>query len=251
MNASSTSAGWSGPRIAVLIGVATIVQTAVVLQVGLVPDIPLKTTRPRGQVSMLWTTGQVEAAFEGVPGARLDVLERDGADAFQRVARQSVPPPEYRLAEWREPKRWLTNPVALPRVETASAVTMTHSLEAAHSPLPGVPTRPLVAEQTRVTVEGGLAGRPWRSRPVPGAWTGGETPGITRMEIAVNPQGWVVMAQVIESSGSKSADDAARRAVASALFAPVPGASRRPEFVLAQLEWGQVSVHWTLPAAKP
>lgn len=251
MNASSSSPGWSGARIAVLTGIATVVQTVVVLQVGLVPDIPLKTARPRGHVSMLWTTSQVAAAFEGVPGSRLDVLERDSADAFQQVARQSVPPPEYRLAEWREPNRWLTNPVVLPTVESAPAVTAAHPLDTAHPPLPGVPTRALVAGQTRVTVAGTLAGRSWRSRPVPGAWSGGESPGVTRMEIAVNPQGWVVMARVTESSGSKAADEGARRAVSAALFEPMAGATRRPEFAPSQLEWGQVTVDWAAPGTKP
>jgi hypothetical protein len=245
MNPPGPTLGWSNARLAWSIVLLTAVQCAVVLRFGTVPEIPLPRSAPHGRTTLLWSTDQMEQAFVGVPRSRRDVLERDPGDAFQSVALRSVPAPEYRLAEWREPDRWLTNPPVLRPVDVARPALPDSS--AASTPPPRVLARPAASQQTRMLLGGALSGRAWLKPPVLGPWPGPESPGVTRLEAAVNPQGWIVVLRVSDGSGSRDADDAALAAFRSALLVPEPGAPKRPSFDATRLAWGTVTVAWGLP----
>ena len=176
---------------------------------------------------------------------------QDAGDAFQQVALDSIPKAEYRLQEWQEPTRWLTNPAVLIPVRVRAVEESERELTAARPPVPATPVRSLVSRETLVESQGTSLKRGWKREPVLGPWTGSEVLGATRIDIAVNPQGWVVLAQVVESSGSREADELARQAVRAALMNTLPDAGKRPEFDAARLESGSVTVHWsTQPALR-
>ena len=251
MNPGTTSSGWSVTRMGMLAALLTAVQFAVVVNLGRVPDAPPRVITGPAQTMLVLEEGLVEEVFAGVPRSRLDVLAQGRNDAFQAVALGALPKAQYRLAEWREPTRWLTNPVALPPVRVPLVTAASRELSAARPALPASEVRGLVSTQTLLEVTGKAATRAWKEAPVLGPWTGSEVLGATRLDVAVNPQGWVVLIQVAESSGSKVADDVARQAVRQSLFHPVPGAKRRPEFGSTNLDWVSVAVQWsTQPALR-
>ncbi len=237
--------GWSWLRMALLALVLTAVQAVLVVSVGRVPNLSRPIAARTGEAMLVLDAAQVENLFAGVPRSRLDVFGRDPGDAFQTVALRSLPRPEYRLAEWREPTRWLTNPSIFPSVRVPTAVGGDRELSAARPSVPATPVRSLVSTQTLIEVRGRSKAREWKIPPTLGPWTGSELLGSTRLDVAVNPQGWVVLSQVTDSSGAKAADGLALMAVRKAQFQPVPGAGRRPEFGSAQLEWVTVDIHWT------
>lgn len=249
MKADVQPAGWSSTSLATAIVVLTALQAAIVLRFGSVPEIPLYHLPSPGITTLLWDPRQVGAAFVGVPTARHDVLEQDPQDPFQAVARLSIPSAEYQLAEFRDPTRWLTNPPALRPpiiVEPASAATTTpRSLP----PPLSADARPVASRATLVVRGGGLSRRAWLQEPVLGPWPGPDSPGTTRLEAGVNQQGWIVVLRVSESSGSAEADDRARKVILQSLFAPGPGAPKRPSFKAADLSWGTLSVEWGMTQA--
>lgn len=245
MSAGASNAGWSAARMSLLAAVLTGVQFAVVVNVGRVPDAPPRVITGPAQTMLVLEDALVEEAFAGVPRSRLDVLAQDRSDAFQEVALRALPQAEYRLAEWREPTRWLTNPVAMSAVRVPSVMSGGREMSAARPPVPPSAVRGLVSTQTLVEVAGSAATRAWKLPPVLGSWNGTEVLGSTRLDLGVNPQGWVVLAQVVESSGSKAADDVARQAMRQALFQPLPGARRRPDFGSTNLDWISVTVQWS------
>ncbi len=245
MTPAQPTMGWTHGRMAWGILLLTAAQAVVVLRFAGVPDIPLPRSSAGSTTVLLWTREQSEAAFTGVPGARRDVLERDPADPFQVVAQRSLPAPQYRLAEWREPDRWLTNPPSMRPVPFPWA-TVPGALASVAIPA-RVDARPAASRQTVVLPGGGLAGRPWLQSPILPPWPGQESPGVTRLEVAVNPQGWLVVLRVAESSGSREADDAALAALRNAVFQPWPGAAKRPSFDTGGLTWGSLTIAWGLP----
>ena len=250
MSTAPQNLGWPTSRLAFAIFFVTAFQAFVVLRFAQVPAIPLLARPPMAATTLLWDPAQVEAAFAGVPANRRDLLERDPSDAFQSIARRSVPKAEYRLAEFRDPARWLTNPPALDVVGTPAPIPLP-------IPSPSTPERlgvtvPDATPSSTVVVTGGtLARRPWLKPPVLGPWQGTETPGTTRLEVAVNPQGWIVLLRVSESSGSREADDIACRAIRESLLSPAPGAAKRPAFSTQSLEWGTFTVEWASPSRQP
>lgn len=245
MSAAAPNRGWPLPRIFLGIALLTAAQAAIVGWVGLVPGPPPARTATAPETTLLWDATHREIAFAGVPPSRLDTFARHPSDPFQSVASGSLPRTEYRLAEWREPLRWLTNPVVLNSVAAKAPPTPPRPISAARPPVPTPEVRPLVATQTTVQVSDNAATRAWLKPPALGPWEGSELPGTTRIEAAVNPQGWIVMARVTESSGVKAADEQARQAVKAALFKPEPGAPRRPAIGSTNVAWTTITINWT------
>ncbi len=248
---SGPTAGWSRTRLLLSAAVLTAVQFVVVVNVGQVPAPPQALPADAGDAMLVLDDDQAAVVLAGLPRARLDVFGQDAGDAFQQVALGSIPKAEYRLQEWQEPTRWLTNPAVLVAVRVRAVEESKRELTEARPPVPATAVRSLVSRETLVESHGTTLKRGWRTEPVLGTWTGSEVLGATRIDIAVNPQGWVVLAQVVESSGSREADELARRAVRAAVMNPLPGAGKRPEFDAARLESGSVTVHWsTQPALR-
>lgn len=241
--------GWTRLRLAVAILLLTTLQAVVVLRFSAVPDIPLPAHPPSSQTSLLWSPSHVESAFTGVPKARRDLLERDPDDPFQFVARRSIPKAEYQLAEFRDPTRWLTNPPPLQPVPLPSVPSQPTVLP--NPPLPAPQALPIVPRRSLVLTGGPLAKRPWLKPPSIASWPGPDSPGTTRFEVAVNPQGWLVVLRISESSGSREADDLGRESLLPALFTPLPGAPKRPSFDAAQLTWGTLTIEWGLRPIDP
>lgn len=238
--------GWANTTLGWGIVLLTAAQTVVVLRFAGVPEIPLPRSSARATTVLLWNREQVHAAFMGVPETRRDVLEQDVRDAFQSVAQRSLPAPQYRLAEWREPSRWLTNPPPVPPVSAAPA-PISHESFPTLASAPKTDARPAASRQTSILAGGALADRSWVKSPVIAPWRGPENPGVTRFEAAVNPQGWIVVLRVSEGSGSREADDAALAALRDSLLSPLPGAPKKPSFEAASMAWGTLAIHWGLP----
>jgi TonB family protein len=231
-------------RMALLALCLTVVQAVLVVSVGRVPDLTRPIVRKSPEAMLVLDAAHVENLFAGVPRSRRDVFGRDPDDPIQAVALRSLPRPEYRVAEWREPTRWLTNPSTLQAVRVPDVKPSALELTATRPRVPATWVRSLVSTQTLIEVHGRSEARRWKLPPTLGPWTGSELLGSTRLDVAVNPQGSVVLSQVSESSGSRAADEQALEAVRKAQFQPVPGAGRRPEFGSTQVEWVTVNVHW-------
>jgi hypothetical protein len=228
--------------------ILTVVQALVVGSLGRVP-VP-KTRPPTAPIhaSLVWDPSLVADLVSGIPRSRLDVFERDPGDPFQRIAISTLPPPQYRSAEWREPTRWLTNPVAWSGIRPNPVLPTIRSTDSTDSTRPRFPesgVRSLAPTNTVTEVIGDLALRAWNTPPVTRPWPGTELLGTTRLHVAVNPQGWIVLIEVAESCGSGEADDLARQTIRQALFKPLNPSSPRPEFETSILEWGTVLVHWS------
>ncbi len=250
MKARPGDPGWPASRLAVAIVLLASLQAFVVLRLAHVPAIPLHAVNPIPRTTLLWHPAQIESAFAGVPANRRDLLERDPSDPFQSVAKRSSPKADYRLAEFREPTRWLTNPPSLPHIAAPPVPPspLPSSPIAAHPPV----SVPGASPGSTLVIPGqSLAQRRWLKPPVLGPWQGTEIPGTTRLDVAANPQGWIVLVRVSESSGSREADESARRAIKEALLSPEPNAARRPTFAANELQWGSFTVEWALPPSQP
>lgn len=237
--------GWSSAKVVWFAVVCTVVQAVVVLRLARVPrTVPGGIADPP-QSLWAWDAAGAGMALAGGFARHPDPFGDDPKDPFQAVARSAVPRTSYRFAEWTAPPQWLTNPLAMPVVPAVpGAVRGRDSLEG-RPPVPRLPAAPLTAGRTTVAAETGLAARAWEKPPEIGPWEGVESPGDTRVELMVNPQGWVVLARVVESSGVRGADELARRALLEARLRPLPGAPRRPGFAASELSAGQVVVRWS------
>ncbi len=245
MNVSEPAQGWTTSRLVLGALVLTLAQAAVVSRVGRVPT-PI--TRPPAaalEAWLVWDPVLVDEAFAGVPQSRLDIFGRDPLDAFQKVAVSALPPPRYRSTEWREPTLWLTNPVSWSGIRPVPPVVGTVLSDSTRPAFPQSGVRNLAPTNTFVEVTGDLVSRAWKTAPLTRPWPGTEQLGSTRLNLAVNPQGWVILVKVAESSGSREADELARGMVSKALFKPDSSAATQPEFGAEQLSWGTVLVHWS------
>lgn len=245
MNSPPPALGWTPARLVLGALALTMVQAVVVSRLGKVPASITRTAPAALEAWLVWDPALVAEAFAGVPQSRLDTFGRDPLDAFQKVAVSTLPPPRYRSAEWREPTRWLTNPVAWSGIRTVPAVVGTTPSDSTRPAFPKSGVRNLAPTNTLVEVTGGLVGRAWQTAPETRPWPGTEQLGSTRLNLAVNPQGWVILIEVAESSGSREADEAARGMLSKALFKPDPSALAKPEFGADHLSWGTVLVHWS------
>ncbi len=238
-------AGWSAGKLAWLAVACTAVQLVVVLRLGRVPRTVQGSLGTPPRSGWVWDAVGANAALSGGFGAHSDAFGDDPRDPFQAVARAAMSRPTYRFAEWTAPPRWLTNPPAWSMVGAVPAPVEPRSPSAVRPPAPVGSTLPLVADRTTVGAEGGLASRAWDKAPEIGPWDGVELLGSTRLEVLVNPQGWVVLARIVESSGLRAADDTARRALSEARFRPLAGAAKRPGFAPDELTAGFVTVRWS------
>ncbi len=236
---------WTGGKLLWFAVACTAVQLLVVVRLGRVPKTVRGSLGEAYRSGWAWDSSSSSAVLAGGFGAHPDAFADDPTDPFQSVARSALPRPTYRFAEWTAPARWLTNPPTVPGVTAVPATIATRPAEGVRPTLPTRPTLPIVADRTAVAVEGPMAARAWDKAPEIGTWDGVELLGSTRVEILVNPQGWIHVARVVESSGLRAADEAARRAVLEARLRALPGAPRRPGFGPGDLTGGIVTVRWS------
>jgi TonB family protein len=245
VNISAPTEGWTTARLVLGAAVLTVVQALVVSRLGQVPKPIIRPPSDPVEAWLVWDPVLVAEVFAGVPQSRLDIFGRDPLDAFQKVAVSALPPPRYRSTEWREPTLWLTNPVAWSGIRPVPAGIGPIPSDSTRPAFPQSGVRNLAPTNTLVEVTGDLVARAWKTAPVTRPWPGTEQLGSTRLDLAVNPQGWVILVEVAESSGSREADELARGMVSKALFQPDSRAGARPEFGVEQLSWGTVLVHWS------
>lgn len=116
---------------------------------------------------------------------------------------------------------------------------------------PAGPTTRMTRDTAWVELIGDLASRRLSGPLQWGAWTEGDTPQPTRIELAVDPRGGVLTARILATSGSRPADLAALQAIRSARFEPLPGTGRADLLGADRLTWGVVSLHPTPGPATP
>lgn len=90
---------------------------------------------------------------------------------------------------------------------------------------------------------GGLASRRMTRPPTVPAWTEGDLPQPTRIELAVDARGGVLTARILATSGSRPADLAALEAARSTRFEPLPDSGRNDLLRADRLAWGVMSLH--------
>ena len=240
----SVSRGWPTSRIVWTAILCTVVQTGIVLGLGKMPRTVPTRWEPAGQMMWVWDAKSAATVLQGCVAAHPDAFGDDPRDPFQAVAARALPRPAYRFAQWSAPPQWLTNPPSAPAVLMDPVPVRPRSYAVAKPALPADPLLTLISTQTFASVPGSLSARAWERAPRLGSWAGTEVLGSTRMEVLVNPQGWVVAAEVAESSGSRVADETARQSLLEARFRALPGTSRRPDFNPATLTRGAVLIQW-------
>ncbi len=241
---------WSGSRVVWVTVAFTVLQTSIVLRWGKAPTFSHGPAEVAGGSAWVWDAPSAAAILQGSFGAQPDAFGDDPRNPFQAIARNSLPRPTYQFAQWSAPPLWLSNPPLAAVVAPFPAPLVPRSDAVAQPSLPGGVASPLIATQTLAAVAGSLSSRAWERPPQLGSWSGPDLLGSTRIDVWVNQQGWVVAAQVGESSGLRAADETARQALLDARFLAVPGASRRVDFAPGSLTAGAVIVQWhTQPPA--
>lgn len=164
-----------------------------------------------------------------------------GQDAFTRAARRAIPPTEYHAPEYRDDPVWLPAPSEFrsPRISAP--------------PGPALFTPPLRLAGERVAAPF-LPGKSWveirsgqrrLAQPVTlSSWATTEVLRPTVVEVAVNPDGDVLSARLIESNGMAAADEEAMRVARAARFQPIETESDwlSPSDVITG--WEQLTFHW-------
>ncbi|HTI69866.1 MAG TPA: energy transducer TonB [Candidatus Limnocylindria bacterium] len=158
--------------------------------------------------------------------------------------------------------RWLPKSVvpsvvreAKPNFLGASRTTSLGPLAAVTTPAPaGVsiekPARlpaevsPVAVGQTDAVIGPTLALRRPENLVGLAPWQGEGLPGVTRVDVAINAFGEVLLASVAESSKSKNMDDLAIAMVRSWRFKPLAGAKSESAYDAKQLVWGVVTLQW-------
>lgn len=167
-------------------------------------------------------------------------------DGFSGAAARLRPGQSYALAEFRANPEWLRmdrsgrrlgESVPLPPIQPRPD----------RLPVPAIPLSlrpaPLVPTNTVVTADPSLAGRSLREM-VAVVPPSGEVLPAAVVEVAVNPWGQVVVARLVDSSGSPAADRLALSAARSARFDALSGRLKSEGSVFTELQWGRLTFNW-------
>lgn len=165
-------------------------------------------------------------------------------------------PLDYQPAEWFEPVQWLsldTNTLGatFSRFVESSRIIPTPSADRPLPPLlryePNYPNDP-VATESRLRLEGDLAGRALLTPIALKSWAHSEMLSNTVVEAMVDPDGFTLSAVVVGESGLREADLYALQMASDARYRPLPRARRTTGRPGTPLMWGQLRFEWhTLP----
>jgi TonB family protein len=176
---------------------------------------------------------------------------------FSGGAWLSLPPPHFRFFEWSEEPSWLPFSIQPPGAVLNRAIELdslsAQSTLARPEPEPTLPeSRPLATgpAQSRLWLEGDLAGRRLLKPIELPSWRYKDLLTNSVVQVVVNPEGWPVSAPVLlSSSGYRDADEYALQQARTARFESStpsgPGTTPSPT---ARLSWGRLVFAWhTLP----
>ena len=99
-------------------------------------------------------------------------------------------------------------------------------------------------------MRGGLVDRPLAVALDVPSWVSAEPLSATVVELAVTPEGDVLLARAVVPCGMKAADDAAVALARSARFAPKGETPRTGDLATTELAWGELVFHWRVRAAE-
>jgi TonB family protein len=111
-------------------------------------------------------------------------------------------------------------------------------------PLQSYQSPPLVAETTQVIFDPRIKDRSPTNLPALPVWRGQQLPLRTRIELSIDPWGYVAGLHVAESSGSKEMDNLGSEVVRQWRFRPAFGADFDHPYNPASLARGIVTLNW-------
>ena len=172
---------------------------------------------------------------------------------FSGAAGRALPRGDYELAEFTEPPTWLAvDPVArragsVPQLAAPPAPSRSEAVPVLEG---GPPAPALLSGTSQATVRGGLVDRPLAAALDVPSWTSAEPLSATVVEIAVTPEGDVLLARAMVPCGMKAADDAAVALARTARFAPKGATPRTGDWATTELAWGELVFQWRVRAAE-
>lgn len=254
MNTTSTMPppGWTPTRRAVVSLVLAGVLAAGVAGLTRWPELP--SPPPPGSARL-----HLDLGHDGAMASSF-VLEADPTQfalsdphGFSGAAERALPRGDYELAEFTEPPTWLSvDPLArragrIPLLPAPPAPSRNEAVPA----LEGEPPAPaLLPERSQATVRGGLVDRPLAVALDVPSWVSAEPLSATVVELAVTPEGDVLLARAVVPCGMKAADDAAVALARTARFAPKGETPRTGDLATTELAWGELVFQWRVRAAE-
>jgi len=168
-----------------------------------------------------------------------------GSGGFSGDAARALPPVAYGWGLTEPRPSFLAAETGGPHLGPAPAPPMLPDHPTApRTPPPGPePVARMTRDSGWAEPAGGLASRRLVRPPTVPAWTEGDSPQPTRIELAVDPLGQVLTARILAGSGSRPADLAALDAARAARFEPLPGAGRSDLLQADRLTWGVLNLH--------
>jgi hypothetical protein len=178
--------------------------------------------------------------------------------SFSGRARRLMNPAPYRPFEWNAELEWLPLPAAqlghgLAKFLETNRVEVLTTLAAPEPALiqPELSSAPVFARKSSVRIEGQLKNRKLLTPLEPSSWPHSDLLTNTVVDLVVREDGWPLSVTLLRpGSGSKEADEQARRLASTARFESFvrsgPGSDAQSQ---AGLMWGTMIFTWhTLPA---
>lgn len=248
MNAPSVeSPGWTRGRWLRAVGLAFGAQLALIFAFGERGPTPLRPARP--STVTLWPGG---ARLEPVPYENPVLLVLPGEQGYSGPAWMRVPPLARPEQTWTEPPRWLPlTPETLGGISIRTSEPpprISWEFAGKPPPQPATPQEPdtprILAAESRLVLEGDLAGWPLLNAPPLPTWPGEDVLSSSVVQVQVDGLGQVFSAVLLAGSGLPQADQRALELAMALRFVPRPAATTN--------EWarGIVRFEWhTLPVA--
>ncbi|MBN8249085.1 MAG: energy transducer TonB [Verrucomicrobia bacterium] len=242
-------ARWSPARWILIVLLLAAVHVAVVRGFARWPRIPAPGSDRRTSVRL--EPSDADRSWFGDP------RQFSGQDpaGFSGAAARGFPPPDYGLSEWTGRPRWLGADATSTRLGSLPPPPPPPSAAPLKPPPVQVsgegPAPRLLPTTTVVSPRGALAERAIHAPGAPSPPQGAEVLAPTVIDVGLHPDGTVVLARVVESSGSPEADQRAlawsRSARFSATGVPVSDSTAISPH---QVIWGQLAFLWRVePAA--
>lgn len=233
-------------------------------------EVPAPRLDKRFAVRLLTGKGAAERLLETYSLNDPTLLATVGQGGFSGPAWMNISPPPFKLPEWSDRERWLTQDVSLLGADFRSFVRTnlgaTLSI-AKRTPVPPIYlSHPIAAAEvrSRLFVAGGLAKRPLLAQPQLASQPSTELLHPTEVEVLVNDKGFVFsprlkpaveIRSVAQQAAQRAADRDALRVIPQLQFAPLERLPGKEVFPFTKgyliFQWATIPPPSTNPLAKP
>lgn len=212
----------------------------------------------RFRVVMLTEPGDAQRLLESYSLNDPTLLASVSARGFSGPAWMNIAPPPFKLPEWSDEERWMTQDVSALGADFRSYVrtNLGATLSIAKQTLPpplSAGEAPAEALASRLLVAGGLERRPLVAQPPLKLMTTSELLLPTQVEVMVNDKGYVFSPRLqpafgVRSAAQQAADREALRLIPKLQFAPIQRLPGNDEFPFTK---GYVVFQWAAVPPPP